>query len=210
MRPQSAANCHTGPTRGTQNIGANTQADILHSCSRDWDPISHHLITRFTPFTIQKSSSSTRPHSKNFDMAKPGSSPVQRIGPILLVDEHDEARASVREALEDEGFTVAEATNGQQALDFLLRRTDDRAALIILDLQAPVIVDGWQLLELLRCYVGLSTIPIIVTGHDARGAPLRHPKIFACIEAPYSIEDLVDTVNACLRGEHQAATWLAS
>jgi CheY-like chemotaxis protein len=143
-------------------------------------------------------------------MARTVRFPVQRIGPILLVDEHDEARALVREALENEGFTVAEAKNGQQALDVLLSRIDHRAALIVLDLEAPVIVDGWQLMDLMRCYVGLSTIPIIITSHNARVAPLRHPAIFACIEAPYSIEDLVDTVNGCLRGEHQSATWLAS
>jgi hypothetical protein len=49
------------------------------------------------------------------------SSVARRIGPVLLVDDYDDARACVR---------------------------DQRFALIILDLQMPV-MDGWQLLELL-------------------------------------------------------------
>ncbi|HVY32026.1 MAG TPA: response regulator [Polyangiaceae bacterium] len=63
---------------------------------------------------------------------------AHRLGPILLVDDHDDARVSVREALEDAGYAVVEAVHEQQALDLLVTHPDDRAALVILDLQMPV------------------------------------------------------------------------
>src|SRR5687767_561624 len=123
-------------------------------------------------------------------MSRTFSSPAARIGPILLVDDYDDARASAREALENAGYAVVEAGNGQQALDFLVSRPGaERVALAILDLQMPI-MDGWQLLELMRCYVALSAIPvIIVTAHRSRLDELRSPAIFTCLQAPYAIEE---------------------
>jgi CheY-like chemotaxis protein len=133
-------------------------------------------------------------------MARSHSSPVKPIGPILVVNDYDDARATVREALEDAGYAVVEAANGQQALDLLVSRPDERVALVVLDLQMPV-MDGWQLLDLMSNYVGLASIPvIIVTAHHARLEQLRHPGIFAYIQAPCSIAELVHAVDARLAG----------
>lgn len=139
-------------------------------------------------------------------MARSHSSPVKRIGPILLVDDYDDARASVREALEDAGYAVVEAAHGQQALDLLVSRPDECVSLVVLDLQMPV-MDGWKLLDLMSNYVGLASIPvIIVTAHEARLDQLRHPAIFARIQAPYDIRELVKTVDACLAGARTPAS----
>lgn len=132
-------------------------------------------------------------------MARTVSSPARRIGPVLLVDDYDDARHCVRDALENAGYQVVEASNGQQALHLLVTATT-RFALIILDLQMPI-MDGWQLLELLRRYVGLSTLPvIIVTAHEPRLEQLQHPSIYGCIRAPYELDDLLDMVDACMAG----------
>jgi CheY-like chemotaxis protein len=138
------------------------------------------------------------------DMARTISSPARRVGPILLVDDYDDARASVREALENGGYAVIEAGNGQQALNFLVSRPDERVALIVLDLQMPI-MDGWQLLELLRCYVALSTIPVIIVTALGPGAEgVRHAHVFGCIHAPYAIEKLLQMVDDCMAGARAA------
>jgi CheY-like chemotaxis protein len=132
-------------------------------------------------------------------MARTHSTPVKRIGPILVVDDYDDARASVREALENAGYGVVEAAHGQQALDVLARQGEP-VALVLLDLQMPI-MDGWRLLELMNCYVGLSAIPvIIVTALEPHEERLTHPSIFAYVQAPYAIEDLIDVVDSCLTG----------
>lgn len=132
-------------------------------------------------------------------MSRSVSSPARRIGPILLVDDYEDQRATVREALENAGYAVLEAANGQQALNCLVTR-EERVALIILDLQMPV-MDGWRLIELLRCYVGLASIPvIIVTAHDPHLEQTHHQRIYGCLRAPYALEVLVDLVDDCMAG----------
>jgi CheY-like chemotaxis protein len=123
----------------------------------------------------------------------------RRIGPILVVDDYDDARTAVSEALTEAGHVVIEATNGQQALNVLVAG-DQNVSLIILDLQMPV-MDGWRFIELLHCYVKLSTIPVIVVSaapepHIER---IRHPAVYGFIQAPYALATLLDMVDACLR-----------
>lgn len=127
----------------------------------------------------------------------------RRVGPILLVDDYNDARTVVREALEEAGHAVVEATNGQQALNILVAPEQD-VSLVILDLQMPV-MDGWRFIELLNCYVKLSTIPVIVV--TAASQPhferIKHKAVYACIQAPYALATLLDMVDSCLRATHR-------
>jgi CheY-like chemotaxis protein len=138
-------------------------------------------------------------------MARTVSFSARRIGPILLVDDYEDARFTVREALENAGYTVIEAAHGEQALSALVSRPDTPVSLIILDLQMPV-MDGWRLLELLRCYVSLSKIPvIIVSGQDPHLEEVQHGAVFGAIRAPYEMQQLIDMVDACMSGARKAA-----
>jgi CheY-like chemotaxis protein len=115
----------------------------------------------------------------------------------LLVDDYDDARAVVREALEAAGHSVIEAANGQQALNILVSG-DQRVAMIVLDLQMPV-MDGWQFINLLRSYVGLSNIPVlVVTAHEGHPESVPHKSIFGWLHAPYALERLVTLVGECI------------
>jgi CheY-like chemotaxis protein len=136
----------------------------------------------------------------------------KRWGRILLVDDYEDARATVREALEAVGHVVLEAGNGQEALNVLVSRPHERVSLIIADLQMPV-MDGWRLIELLNCYVKLSTVPVIVvtSATDPHLERITHPAVRGCLRAPYELKDLVDLVEACLNpGPQQGARQGAS
>jgi CheY-like chemotaxis protein len=125
------------------------------------------------------------------------SSTRRRAGPVLLVDDYDDARTSVREALEEAGYSVVEARNGQQALSFLVSQ-EQRPAVIVLDLQMPV-MDGWTFIELLKRYVGLASIPIIiVTAQEPRLERLSHHAVFGCLRAPFELSRLLDMIAACV------------
>ncbi|MDQ3548812.1 MAG: response regulator [Chloroflexota bacterium] len=62
---------------------------------------------------------------------------------ILIVEDDPAIRHVLHEALLDEGYDVAEATNGQEALDALAACHPDGPAAIVLDLMMPV-MDGWH------------------------------------------------------------------
>jgi CheY-like chemotaxis protein len=121
----------------------------------------------------------------------------RRAGSVLLVDDYDDARAVLREALEGAGHAVLEAANGQQALNILVSG-EQRVAMIVLDLQMPV-MDGWQFINLLRSYVGLSSIPVlVVTAHEGQPDEVTHKSIFGWLHAPYALERLLGLVDECI------------
>lgn len=82
---------------------------------------------------------------------------------ILVVDDEQDIRMTLRALFEANGYTVVEAENGQEALDMVQASTPD---LIILDLLMPE-VDGYAFLERLPTDL-LDSIPIIV--FTAKGA----------------------------------------
>jgi serine/threonine protein kinase len=78
---------------------------------------------------------------------------------ILIVDDDQTTRAVLTLALEREGCSVSQASNGQEALDRL--RAAPRPNLILLDLMMPV-MDGWQFLSQVKADPALASIPIFV------------------------------------------------
>ena len=78
--------------------------------------------------------------------------------PVLVVEDNPETRDVLRVLLGIEGYAVATAGDGQEALDYL--RSGRPACLIVLDLRMPV-MDGWTLLGLLHHDPVLRNIPVI-------------------------------------------------
>jgi GAF domain-containing protein/DNA-binding response OmpR family regulator len=79
-------------------------------------------------------------------------------GKALLVDDDELVRRSVRQALEPIGWQVAEAENGQVAVESL---TATRADVIILDLMMPK-MDGFEFLDELRSRPDWQGIPVVI------------------------------------------------
>lgn len=79
-------------------------------------------------------------------------------GDILLVEDDADTRSRLRRILEKEGWSVAEAAHGEEALDIALH-APPRA--IVLDLSMPV-MDGFTFLKELRTHPGCADIPVIV------------------------------------------------
>jgi CheY-like chemotaxis protein len=78
---------------------------------------------------------------------------------ILIVEDDSDLRQALSDILRDEGYSVAMAADGREALDRL--RRDLRPSLILLDLTMPV-MNGWQFRAEQRQDPALSAIPVVV------------------------------------------------
>ena len=77
---------------------------------------------------------------------------------VLIVDDDAKTRNMLRRTLQKEGWTVAEAADGREALNQLER---SRPALLLLDLTMPG-MDGFAVLERMRRSQAWRDIPVIV------------------------------------------------
>lgn len=80
------------------------------------------------------------------------------VCPVLVVEDDESVRTSMRLLLEKNGCKVAEAENGKTALALMEK---DRPTLIFLDLRMEV-MDGFEFVEQVRLHAEWRSIPIIV------------------------------------------------
>lgn len=82
---------------------------------------------------------------------------------VLLVEDFEDTRLFMRLALEDQGFIVFEAENGQAAVATASRENPD---VILMDLTLPL-MDGFEATKLIRQNEALKNVTIIaVTAHQ--------------------------------------------
>jgi CheY-like chemotaxis protein len=82
---------------------------------------------------------------------------------VLLVEDFEDTRLFMRLALEDQGFIVFEAENGQTAVENANREKPD---VILMDLTMPL-MDGFAAAKLIRQNEQLKDVPIIaITAHQ--------------------------------------------
>ena len=117
---------------------------------------------------------------------------------VLVVDDDPRSRDMLRRTLQKEGWTVAEAVNGREALGQLERF---RPALVLLDLMMPE-MDGFEVLERMRREDAWRAIPvIIVTAKDLTRAEvdrLNGQVVKVLQKGTYRRRDLLDDVRALL------------
>lgn len=115
---------------------------------------------------------------------------------VLVVDDDQDIRESLRDVLEDQGYVVATAANGADALEQL--RGGLRPAIVLLDLMMPV-MDGWTFRQHQLADPDLAHIPVILvtaSGHCENDAVRL--AVTGCIRKPVSLTKLLDLV------EHEA------
>lgn len=116
---------------------------------------------------------------------------------ILVIDDRWENRAVIHNLLAPLGFTMREATNGQQGLDLINIQHPD---LVITDLAMPV-MDGWELLQHLRNSQALKHHKVIVSSasvsqRDQQLAQEAGGDAF--LAKPIDAQHLFDVIATCL------------
>ena len=80
---------------------------------------------------------------------------------ILIVDDHDDVREALSEALSQSGHYVGGAADGDEALRWLSANAEKPPCIIILDLRMPG-MDGWDFLDTFRRESAWANLPVIV------------------------------------------------
>jgi DNA-binding NarL/FixJ family response regulator len=83
---------------------------------------------------------------------------------VLLISHDPHARASLRRALEADGFLVGEAANGKEG-ERTIRRVNPDA--VIADLQMEIVEGGERVIERLRDAGPRNVFYLVTTGTDA-------------------------------------------
>lgn len=110
---------------------------------------------------------------------------------ILLVEDDDDIRSTLKEVLELEGYSVATAAHGQEAFERL--EEIERPCIILLDLMMPV-MNGWEFLEKQKVHKKFSSIPVLVVsaaGEKARSASAAQ----GFVKKPIEVDGLLELIK---------------
>jgi CheY-like chemotaxis protein len=118
-------------------------------------------------------------------------------GTVLVVDDEDAVRTFAASALNDAGFTVVVARNGEEALDHV-RRNPTQFDAVLLDLTMPKL-DGEDTLVALRMLA--PGLPVVLTsGYHEQGLAHRFVGrgLADFLPKPFSASKLVALLNAVI------------
>jgi CheY-like chemotaxis protein len=113
----------------------------------------------------------------------------ERSPAVLIVDDDDDIRETLRVCLEEEGFAVRTARNGLEALALLAEGA--LPGLILLDLMMPE-MNGWEVLEQLRSDTARAAIPVAVMSGSHRGEVRTATYV---VPKPFDLGTMVDLVR---------------
>jgi CheY-like chemotaxis protein len=107
---------------------------------------------------------------------------------VLIVEDEQDLRELMRDALQMRGYSVVTAEEGTDAL----RKLDDLGppCLILLDLLMPG-MNGWDFFERLRQRPGFASVPVIIHSSAASRAPAGATRV---LQKPLAFDRLVSVV----------------
>jgi CheY-like chemotaxis protein len=111
---------------------------------------------------------------------------------ILLVEDDTDIREEMAALLQSEGYRVAQARNGRDALDQLKQI---EPCIILLDLMMPV-MNGWDFRAEQLADPALKGIPtVIVSGAAQAAQEARSLQATAFLQKPFDFEPLLDVIS---------------
>jgi CheY-like chemotaxis protein len=78
---------------------------------------------------------------------------------VLIVEDDEDIRETMKLALEMAGYRTFTAANGREGIELLPRMP--RPCVILLDLMMPVL-DGWGFVKAMKTMDGMAKVPVVV------------------------------------------------
>ncbi|HEX5688555.1 MAG TPA: response regulator [Roseiflexaceae bacterium] len=111
---------------------------------------------------------------------------------ILLVDDEFAILSLLQDTLEDAGYLVLAAADGQQALALV---SDQAPNLVLTDIMMPRL-DGVELARRLRADPRTRHIPILAMSAAQR--PLKSDMFATILAKPFDLDDVIAQIRHCL------------
>lgn len=108
---------------------------------------------------------------------------------VLIVEDDDAIRSTIRLILECEGYEVLTAANGRDGIEVLKK---SRPNVVLLDLMMPI-MDGYQFLRVIADTPASSDIPVAVL--TASGLTQKPEGAQALYQKPLELETLLQIVQ---------------
>jgi CheY-like chemotaxis protein len=108
---------------------------------------------------------------------------------VLIIEDEEDLREMMREALELNGYKVVTAREGTEALERLAHI--GLPCLILLDLLMPG-MNGWDFFDTVRSRPELASVPVIVHSSAADRAPKDVTRV---LQKPLVLDRLLSTVQ---------------
>lgn len=121
---------------------------------------------------------------------------------ILVVDDDPDFVEVTRMVLEANGYEVASAADGKEAL---AKMRHDRPDLVLLDIMMAHILEGLEVSKEMQAEAGLKKIPIIMVSsitdspHSGEFPTDEYIPMDAWISKPVQPANLLEKVKSCLR-----------
>jgi two-component system KDP operon response regulator KdpE len=120
---------------------------------------------------------------------------------VLVIDDEAAIRRLLRVSLEAEGFTMLEASTGQEGLVIAANQRPD---LIVLDLGLPDI-DGLTALKRLREWSDLPVVVLTVKDSETEKVALLDARADDYVTKPFGVPELLARLRVALRHKKTAA-----
>ena len=117
---------------------------------------------------------------------------------ILIIEDTEDNRTILRDLFESVGYTVLEATNGEEGIASAERERPD---IILMDIQLPVL-DGYEATRRIKAIPALSEIPIIAVTSHALSDDERKARAAGCddyVAKPFSPRAMLAKVQQLAR-----------
>jgi PAS domain S-box-containing protein len=124
--------------------------------------------------------------------------PADPDAPLLLVEDDYSSRTTLAQLLEQAGYTVATASNGQEALELMAR---SGPALVLLDMVLPG-MDGADVLRSIRANPAWHAVPVVLLTGDpmtGRTEDLMALNVDGLLMKPVDLDQLLGTVGRILQ-----------
>ena len=108
---------------------------------------------------------------------------------VFVIEDEEELREMMRDALELSGYAVVTAEEGQQALEKIAGIQN--LCLVILDLVMPG-MNGWDFFEKMRQRTEFGSVPVIIYTSAPGRAPSGATRV---LQKPMPFERLLSTVR---------------